>query len=95
MAAVLEQQQQQQQVETIRLRGPFTHTHQPSAGELLLARGVVHPESSSDLTVAACTAFCRARNQVGCALLKGWHLAGQSGQSGQSGKSVGCQALER
>jgi len=61
MAALLEQQQQ---FETIRLRGPFTHTHQPSAGELVLAGGVVHPEASSDQTSAACTAFCRGGTKL-------------------------------
>ena len=41
------------------------------------------------------TAFCRGRR---CALLKGWHLAGQSGQSGQSqvGRSPGhCNGNNR
>ncbi len=61
MAVVLDREQwqrQQQQTETMRLRGPFTHTHQPSAGELLLAVDVVHPETSPDRTLAACTAHC-------------------------------------
>ena len=86
IAAVLDReqrQQQQRQTEAIRLRGPFTHTHQPSAGELLLAADVVHPEASPDLAFAACTALCRGRK---CVLLKGWHVAGQSGQS--EGRSV-------